>query len=106
MEPQPDRDLDLRLQKLEAELNQPATLTTKKQTDPQTIQYPLNQFISWLKGLPSFGKLVVIGITTIIGFAILRTVLHLVASLISLGLLGLLLYLGYKFFVARRSNQG
>lgn len=113
MDPQPDQDLDLRLQKLEADLNQTSTPTThtaseklKPQTDTQTVQSTLNQFINWFNGLAGFGKLIAIGVTTLVGFAILRTVLHLVASLISLGLLGLLLYFAYKFFLARSSDKG
>jgi hypothetical protein len=113
MNPQPDQDLEFRLQKLEAEVNQtsalPSTYTAPEQLRPQTdnsqkFQSSLNQFINWFNGLSSFGKLIVIGVTTMIGFAILRTVLKLVASLISLALLGLLVYFLYKFFLARSSR--
>ena len=114
MNPQPDQDLERRLQKLEAELNSPnpSPLTYPETTQPRshrdnslTVQSALNQFINWFSGLSRFGKLIVIGVTTLVGFAILRAVLKLVASLISLALLGLLLYFIYQFFWNRNSKN-
>lgn len=115
MNPQPDQDLERRLQKLDAELNQtsasPAAVPQSQknqqlQTDnSQPIQTTLNRFINWFKGMSGFGKLIVIGIAAVVGFAILRAVLQLVASLISLALLGVVVYFVYQFFVARSSKN-
>ena len=113
MNPQPDQDLESRLQKIDAELNQtsalPPTYTAPEQPRSQIDNYQkfqstLNQLLNWFNGLSGFGKLIVIGVTTLIGFAILRTVLKLVASLLSLAILGLLVYFLYKFFLARSSE--
>lgn len=111
MNPQPDQELDRRLQKLEADLNSPppslSAIPQSKQTiqpqkdNSQSVQPSLNRLINWFNGLSSFGKLIVIGVAALVGFAVLRAVLKLVAAVISLALLGVLLYLAYKFFLAR-----
>ena len=116
MNPERDQDLEVRLHNLEDVVNQtsaspptyPVTTQHPLQTDnSQPIQPTLNRFINLFNGLSGFGKLLVIGVTALVSFAILRAVLHLVASLISLAVLGLLVYFGYKFFLARRlkNNQ-
>lgn len=109
MNPERDQDLEVRLHNLEDVVNQtsasPPTLTTQhpRQTDnSQPIQLTLNRFINLFNGLSGFGKVLVIGVTALVSFGILRAVLHLVASLITLAVLGLLVYFGYKFFLARR----
>jgi len=114
MNPQPDRDLDLRLQQLEAELSQtppsPHTITQpEKPLQPQTdssrtLHSQLNRFISWFNGLPGLGRLLAIGFLAIVGFAILRAVLQLVAAVISLAVLAVLLYFVYQFFLARSAE--
>jgi hypothetical protein len=113
MNPQPDRDLDLRLQQLEAELSQtppsPPTIAQPEKPLPQTessqtLQSQLNRFINWFNGMPGLGKLVVIGFLAIVGFAILRAVLQLVAAVISLAVLAVLLYFVYQFFLARSAE--
>jgi hypothetical protein len=114
MNPQPDRDLDLRLQQLEAELSQtppsPPTITQpEKPLQPQTdssrtLHSQLNRFINWFNGLPGLGRLLAIGFLAIVGFAILRAVLQLVAAVISLAVLAVLLYFVYQFFLARSAE--
>lgn len=114
MNPQPDQDLERSLQKLEAEINSsplspPAIpqqqLPLQPQTDnSQTVPSILNQLMNWFKGLSSFGKLIFVGIAAVFSIAILRAVLNLVAAVISLALLGVLVYLAYRFFTARSSE--
>ena len=41
----------------------------------------------------------------VFGIAILRAVLNLVAAVISLGVLALVLYVGYRFFVSRAETN-
>lgn len=112
MNPQPDQDLEHRLQKLEVELNSPPPQVTqparsvKPQTDSsQSVQSQLNRFTNWFNGLSGFGKVIVAGVAVIVGFAILRAVLKLVFAVISLAILVVLLYFGYQFFLARSSEN-
>ena len=110
MNPEHDQDLEARRHNLEDVVQTSASPPTypvptqhQLQTDnSQPIQPTINRFINLFNGLPGFGKLLVIGVTTLVSFAILRAVLQLVASLITLAVLGLLAYFGYKFFLARR----
>ncbi len=115
MNPQENRDYDRTLQELETELEkdqpllspetQPGQLEERPVNDSQPEKSVLNQVVNWFNSLPSAGKVAVVAIAAILGFSLLRSVLQLVASLISLAILGVLLYLVYKFFVAPRSSQ-
>jgi hypothetical protein len=114
MNPQSERDLQQRLEQLEKEVNStPASVTRPQPATPQLIQKteiaatepsPLGQFLNWFENLPSLGKLIVVGVGGIFGIAILRAVLNLVASVISLGVLALVLYVGYRFFISRNAE--
>lgn len=113
MNSQPEQDIDRRLEKLEAELNSPPSPTSiyqPKETqnlpveDGQSVQSSLNQLINWFNSLPGFGKLIASGVGIILGFAILRTLLNLVASLIGLGFLALIVYFLYQFLLGRDSE--
>lgn len=112
MNPQPDQDLERRLQQLEAELTpppQPPIISQpQKQLQPQPdiqLQVQFNKFITWFNGLPGFGKLIVVGVAAIVGLAIVRVLLKLVSAVISLAFLAVLLYFGYQFFVSRSSEN-
>lgn len=63
----------------------------------------IERVANWFNSLPRGGKVAVVIIATVVGFSILRSVLQLVASLISLAILGVILYLVYKFFITPRS---
>lgn len=112
MNPQPEEDLERRLQKLDAEINQtsqPLAIPQPKkplqpQTDSSQIQSSLYRLINWFSGLSGFGKLIVIGVAALVGLAILRAVLKLVAAVISLAVLGVVVYFVYQFFLARSSQ--
>jgi len=114
MNPQPDQDLESRLQNLEAELNypppQPPAVSqpqpVQRQTDSfQPVQLQVNRFINWFNGLSGFGKLIVVGVAAIVGLATFRAVLKLVSAVISLAVLAVLLYFAYQFFLARSSEN-
>lgn len=103
-----DRELQRRLEKLEIELNSPPNThpvvpqTQKQQAEKATaVSSSLNKFINLFNGLPNAGKIIVGGVGIIFGFAILRTLLSLVASLFSLAFLGLLVYGMYQFLLSR-----
>lgn len=105
MNPQPEENLQQRLQKLEAEINSQNvdtgnTKETRQQSQPNFLNSYLTRSRLWLKSLSGTGKLVVVGVTVLLGLAVLQAVLKLVTSAISLAVLAGLVYLGYKFFVS------
>ena len=112
MNSQPEQDVDRRLEQLESELNSPrSTLpvsqsqTSERIQKDTPIQPQLKRVFNWFNSLPSWGKLTVIGVGAIVGIAILRAVLSLVAAAISLSVLGVLLYLAYQFFIVRSTKE-
>jgi len=105
MNPQPEEDLQRRLNKLEAEINSPPGVVPQPQEQtPQSIfasfNLQLERFQIWFNTLSGTKKLVVSGVTVLIGLAMLQAVFKLVASVITLALLAVLVYVGYKFFVS------
>jgi hypothetical protein len=59
----------------------------------------------WFEQLPSTGKLIVGIGGLIVTLSLLNTFLKLVASLFTLGFLGLGVYLFYTFFIAPKSRE-
>ena len=114
MNSQPEQDLQQRLEQLEREANSvPVEVTSPQPGTPQTIQQtkitasepsPLGQFFNWFSNLSSVSKLIVVSVGAVFGIAILRAVLNLVGAVISLGVLALVLYVGYRFFVSRNTE--
>ncbi|MEH2410909.1 hypothetical protein [Nostoc sp.] len=109
MNPQPEEDLQRRLDKLEAEINFPPGVVPQSQEQkqkqtPQSVFANLNlqleRFQIWFNSLSGVKKLVVSGVTVLVGLVMLQTVFKLVASVITLALLAVLVYVGYKFFVS------
>lgn len=106
MNPQPEEDLQRRLQKLEAEINSFSANSNQSETQKQTDQTgfaKLNgyfqQFQIWLQSLSGMKKLAVTGGVIFLGILVLQTVFKLVASVISLAVLAVLVYVGYKFLL-------
>lgn len=108
MNPQENRQVERKLQDLEAEINQQSAVVPveRQQTQPQAAATPTELIMSWVKHfanwyqrLPDIGKVVVVVAGVMIGFAALNSVFQLVASLISLAFLGLLIFLVYKFVI-------
>lgn len=112
MNPQPDQDLEYRLQQLEAELGSPpnssATVSQPQKQPPehqtQTWQLQFDRLVTWFSSLSVFGKLSVLSVTAIVGLTMLQAFLKLVAAAFSLVILSGLLYFGYKFFLARSAE--
>ncbi|MBD2438894.1 hypothetical protein [Nostoc sp. FACHB-110] len=107
MNSHPEDDLQKRLQKLEAEINSQTKETGRTQQVNQQSQFSLLDFNVyftksqlWFKNLSGTGKLVAVGVTVLLGLAVLQAVLKLITSAISLAVLAGLVYLGYKFFVS------
>jgi type IV secretory pathway VirB2 component (pilin) len=113
MNPQDNRDYERRLQELETELDkdrrlesvetQPGQPLQRNFDNSQPAKSVFNQVVNWFNKLPSAGKVAVVIIAAVVGFSLLRSVLQLVASLISLAILGVILYWVYKFFVTPKS---
>ena len=100
-----EQDLQRRLQELESLPTNAHPVATQTPTSNSAVAGSLNQFISLFKSLPNVGKIIVIGVGIIVGFAILKSLLSLVATLFSLAFLGLIVYFGYQFLVARNSQK-
>ncbi|MBE9209563.1 hypothetical protein IQ244_24300 [Nostoc sp. LEGE 06077] len=107
MNPQPEEDWQQRLQKLEAEINAGSVEAEKPKETRQQSQFNFLNFKPyftrsqlWFQSLSGTGKLVVMGVTVLLGLAVLQAVLKLVTSAISLAVLAGLVYLGYKFFIS------
>ena len=89
--------------------NQPFTTTQWRQNlynrlpDSHPVKLSLNRVAIWFNSLPSLGKVVVVIVGLSVTMSILSSVLQLVASLISLAILGFILYGAYKFFVTPQS---
>ncbi len=114
MNPESEQDMELRLKQLEAELDSPPTAPAvipqpqkpqpNQLDNPSTQQSQLGHFFNWFNNLPGLGKLLIIGVAAIVGIAILRAVLKLVAGVISLTVLAVLLYLAYQLFSGRNAE--
>ncbi len=114
MNPQDNQDLESRLQELERQIdNSPSVLevnqkreeTSQPQKNSQNLERFLVSIQQWFNSLPTPGKLAVIVVGVIIGFSLLNSVLRLVSSLLSVAILGVVLYVLYKIFIARRSSE-
>ena len=99
-----EQDLQRRLQELELLPTNVHPVTTQAPASNNAAA-GLNQFISLFKSLPNAGKIIVIGVGIIVGFAILKSLLSLVATLFSLAFLGLIGYFGYQFLVAQKIKK-
>jgi hypothetical protein len=98
-----------KLEEIEAEINRATTSASEKfntEVRPRFELIPSPQVRQWLKSgrdwfssLPQVGKIAV-GIGAVwLSFSILSAFLHIVSSIISIAIMGLLLYLGYKFIL-------
>ncbi|RCJ26224.1 hypothetical protein A6770_26415 [Nostoc minutum NIES-26] len=104
---QPEEDLQRRLQKLEAEINSSSKEVGQPQAPNKTSQSSFSNLKShftrsqlWFDNLSGISKVVFVSVALLLGFAMVQAVLKLVASAISLAVLALLVYVGYKFFVS------
>ncbi|AFZ21637.1 hypothetical protein Mic7113_6037 [Allocoleopsis franciscana PCC 7113] len=114
MNPQENPDYERRLQELEAELNKDKPLPSvempfrqplERYINRSQIESSRNRVLNWFNSLPKPGKVAVVAIAVIVGASLFLSLLRLVASLISLAILGVILYLVYKFFVTPPSPK-
>ncbi|BAT53192.1 hypothetical protein NOS3756_21510 [Nostoc sp. NIES-3756] len=106
MNPQPEDDLQRRLQQLEAEMKSQSSVPDKN-SPLSWLNWPPNfqKIKIWFNGLSGTNKLIVGSVSVILGLAIAQMVVKAVVSAISLALLAGLVYLGYKFFVSGNSQN-
>ncbi len=103
-----ERDLKSKLDEMEAEINQETAANSQNETQsvfpkleinpsPQ-VQGWIDTTKAWFNSLPKFGKAAIAIGGIWFGFSILGAVLHIVSSVLSLGAIGLVLYVGYRLF--------
>ncbi|MBD2356563.1 hypothetical protein H6G41_18345 [Tolypothrix sp. FACHB-123] len=112
MNPQPEEDLQRRLQNLEAEINSSSQEVSQSESPKPSIGFSFESFNSqlirlqnWFNSLTGTRKLAVLGVMALLGIAVVQALLKLVASVISLAVLAVLVYVGYKFFVSSNFQQ-
>ena len=89
----PERDLQAKLDEMEANLNQ------KANSDPA------DQSKSIFNSLPKFGKVAVAIGGVWLGFSVVGAVLHVVTSLFTVAAIGVVLYIGYRLFSSDSESQ-
>ena len=103
-----NRNWQQKLEEIEAEINR-ATASDSQQSKTETVRPrieidPSPQVRKWIesgrdwfKTLPQVGKIAV-GIGAVwLSFSVLGAFLHIISSLVSIAVMGLILYVGYKF---------
>lgn len=114
MKPADNSNWQQRLQELEVEVNQttpspevkfsvPAPL--KAITDSAQYQNLIDRLLPWFSNLSKSSKVIVAVVGALVAFVVLRSVLQLVAAAASLAILGIILYLVYRFLIAPKSTE-
>lgn len=110
-----ERDLQSKLDEMEADINQKATSDSPKATKSAFPQVELNPSPklqgwittskAWFDSLPKFGKAsVAIGVVWL-GFSVVGALLHVVSSVLTVAAVGFILYVGYRLFSSNSSNS-
>jgi anti-sigma-K factor RskA len=114
MKPADNSNWQQRLQELEVEVNQTAPATEvkftlpeplKAITDPAQYQNLIDRLLPWFNNLSQISKVVVAVAGALVAFVVLRSVLQLVAAAASLAILGIILYLVYRFWIAPKPTD-
>jgi hypothetical protein len=110
-----NQDWEKKLKELEAEINQTSTSTSEKQTEPvkphveianaEQITNWLNSARDWFNNLPSVGRVAVGVGGALVGISVLSTFIKLVSSLVSVAIVGGLIYVAYKFFIGSAQEK-
>ncbi|WP_088243270.1 hypothetical protein [Calothrix rhizosoleniae] len=103
-----ERELQQRLQNLEAEINSASVPDYQvhkiPNTDPANFtstDVHIRRIVQWFKGLSKTAQVVVCGVGFLASLTMLQALFKLVSAVISLAILAVLLYLGYKFIVSK-----
>lgn len=110
-----NQDWEQRLKELEQEIDRNPSSESEEKTETvrphveidlsQKITAWLNLARDWFNSLPTVGRVIVGVGAIIVSFSVLNIFLRLISSLISLAILGGLLYLGYKFLVTSSKSE-
>lgn len=110
-----NQDWQRRLEELEGEVNQSTASNSQRQTETvhphveidqaQPISGWLNSSRDWFNSLAPIGQVAVGIVAIMLGFSILNIFLKVISSLVSVAILGGLLYLGYKYIVVGSSQK-
>ena len=107
-------NLEQRFQELEREVNQTSSSSGSSSAEVESplprhdsfsLEKTLERLQTWFQALPPVAKVAVAVVGTIAGFSLLNTVLKVVTSLLSIVVMGVVLYLLYKFFLAPGSSE-
>lgn len=101
MNPQNQSNWEQKLKDLEAKLQ--GEIPPDPSHAPYTWQRVAGQFLTWFQTVPKGGQIVLGVVGLAMGLTLLKTVFQLVSLLISLAILGIFIYLGYRFLVAPHS---
>jgi hypothetical protein len=106
MNSQEHQNWQRKLEELEAEIN-PTPIAEEKQDQAYPYQDKMTKIftiiVQWFNQLPSLGKIIVTVVGAMITLSLLSTVFKLVTALVSLCILGILLYITYKLLIVSRS---
>jgi hypothetical protein len=106
MNSQDSQNWNRRLEQLEKEMNPDVDTSDANSSNlRQSLSLLAIRFREWLAQLPAAARLIVIGIGILFLFSLLNTVLKLVASLFSIAVLAIILYLLYRFLIAPMTND-
>lgn len=107
-----ERDLQSKLEDMEADIdrhnsNQNEFQTVSPQLDinasPKMRDW-IERSKGWFNSLPKIGKAAVAIAGVWLGFSIVGAVLHVVSSIITIGVVGFVLYVGYRLFNSSETN--
>ena len=104
----PERDLQSKLDEMEAQMERENTSQSQSSQESvlPEVEFNLSPRVqSWVDSgkarfatLPQAGKAAVAIGGVWLGFSIVGAVLHVVSSIVTIGFVGLLLYVGYRLF--------
>lgn len=70
----------------------------------EKLQGSYQQLLTWFNGIPASGKLLAIAGGGLLSLTLIKTVFQLITSLITLSVFGIILYLGYRFWILPKSE--
>jgi uncharacterized membrane-anchored protein len=103
MSSRPNSDWERKLQDLETEIHQ--TTPIKNTNIPDEAKNTFYRIQVWFDSLPPVGRLAVGLVALTIAFSILSTIFKIITSLLSVAVVGIVLYLGYKFLMTPSSKD-
>jgi uncharacterized membrane protein len=103
MNSQPNSDWERKLQDIEAEIHQTTRIDNTNIPDAQKNTFHRIQV--WFDSLPPAGRLAVALVAMTIAFSILSTIFKVITSLLSVAVVGIVIYLGYKFLTTSSSHD-